>query len=327
MNRNSEGQRNIGVVLLNLGGPERLEDVEPFLFNLFSDRMIIRLGPAFMQKIIARMIARRRAPKSGQAYAKIGGGSPLGRITAEQAQALAKELSAHGSFRVSVAMRYWHPRAKEALTVLHNEGVQQIIALPLYPHYSIATTGSSVADLVEAGKSFSPGFEIATVESWPVQPRYIKALAATISRGAELFGSEKVQVVYSAHSLPVKFIQEGDPYVEHLKQTIKAVETIIGKEGKLCYQSRSGPVEWLSPSPPETLEQLAKEGCKNVLMVPISFVSDHVETLYEIDMLYRGMAEDLGMRLERSPSLNLEPEFISCLKELVMEKALQSGWM
>ena len=323
----SEDQRHIGVVLLNLGGPEKLEDVEPFLFNLFSDRMIIRLGPAFMQKIIARFIARRRAPKSARAYAKIGGGSPLGRITAEQAQALAQGLSALGSFKVSVAMRYWHPRAKEALTALHNEGVRQIIALPLYPHYSIATTGSSVDDLVKAGKSFSPAFEIATVDSWPVQPRYIKALAPTINKGAEFFGSENVQVVYSAHSLPVKFIQEGDPYVEHLKKTIKAVETITGKEGKLCYQSRSGPVEWLSPSPPETLEQLAGEGCKNVLMVPISFVSDHVETLYEIDMLYRGMAEDLGMRLERSPSLNLEPEFISALKELVMEKAEQTGWI
>ena len=327
MNRMSEDPRHIGVVLLNLGGPEKLEDVEQFLFNLFSDRMIIRLGPAFMQKIIARFIARRRAPKSAQAYAKIGGGSPLGRITSEQAQALAEELSALGRFKVSVAMRYWHPRAKEALTLLHKEGVRQIIALPLYPHYSIATTGSSVADLVKAGKSFSPAFEIASVDSWPVQPRYIKALAATINKGAEFFGSENVQVVYSAHSLPVKFIQEGDPYVEHLKQTIRAVEATTGKEGKLCYQSRSGPVEWLSPSPPETLEQLAGEGCKNVLMVPISFVSDHVETLYEIDMLYRGMAEDLGMRLERSPSLNLEPDFISALKELVMEKAEQTGWI
>ena len=327
MNRMSEEQKHIGVVLLNLGGPEKLEDVEPFLFNLFSDRMIIRLGPAFMQKIIARFIARRRAPKSAQAYAKIGGGSPLGRITAEQAQALSQELSSLGSFKVSVAMRYWHPRAIEALSVLHNEGVRQIIALPLYPHYSIATTGSSVDDLVKAGKSFSPAFEIASVDSWPVQPLYIKALAATINKGAEFFGSENVQVVYRAHSLPVKFIQEGDPYVDHLKQTIRAVEATTGKEGKLCYQSRSGPVEWLSPSPPETLEQLAGEGCKNVLMVPISFVSDHVETLYEIDMLYRGMAEDLGMRLERSPSLNLEPEFISALKELVMEKAEQTGWI
>ena len=320
-------QKNIGVILLNLGGPERLEDVEPFLFNLFCDRMIIRLGPPFMQKTIARFIARRRAPKSAQAYAKIGGGSPLGKITADQAKALDNQLSALGNFKVTVAMRYWHPRTQETLTALHNEGTKQIIALPLYPHYSIATTGSSVADLLEASRSFSPPFDIATIESWPVQPEYINALATTIKKGTALFGREEVQVVYSAHSLPVKFIQEGDPYVEHLKLTIGAVESITAMAGKLCFQSRSGPVEWISPSPPEMLEQLAKDGCKNVLMVPISFVSDHVETLYEIDMLYRDMARDLGMRLERSPSLNLEPEFINGLKELVLGKAKQTGWL
>ena len=327
MNRKTESQKRIGVVLLNLGGPERLEDVEPFLFNLFSDRMIIRLGPAFMQKTIARFIARRRAPKSAKAYAKIGGGSPLGRITADQAMALEKELADFGNFTVSIAMRYWYPRAQETLAALHDEDVQHIIALPLYPHYSLATTGSSVADLIEASQGFSPGFQVETVDSWPGQPNYISALAATIKKGATLFDGEDQQVVYSAHSLPVKLIQEGDPYVEHLQQTIKAVEAITGMPGKLCYQSRSGPVEWLSPSPPETLQQLAKEGCKNILMVPISFVSDHVETLYEIDMLYRDMAKDHGMRLERSPSLNLEPEFIKGLKELVLKKAKLAGWV
>lgn len=316
----------IAVVLLNLGGPERIEDVEPFLFNLFSDRMIIRLGPAFMQKIIARFISRRRAPKSSQAYAKIGGGSPLGRITKDQAEALEKELAGSGSFSVSVAMRYWHPRAGETLAQLHSKSIKRIIALPLYPHYSIATTGSSVADLVDASRTFSPPFEIAAIESWYLQPEYIAALAETIKQGTELFDGENMQVVYSAHSLPVKFIQEGDPYVDHLKQTIKAVEAITRMPGKLCYQSRSGPVEWLSPSPPETLEELAKEGCRNVLMVPISFVSDHVETLYEIDMLYRDMAHDLGIRLERSPSLNCSPGFIDALKKLVLNKASEMGW-
>jgi ferrochelatase len=315
------------VVLLNLGGPERLEDVEPFLYNLFSDRMIIRLGPPFMQKIIARFIARRRAPKSAEAYAKIGGGSPLGRITGEQAQALENELAAVGNFTVQVAMRYWKPRAGETLAELHRNTVHRIIALPLYPHYSIATTGSSVADLLEAGRAVSPALTIETIDSWQVQPRYIKALAGTIRHGAERFAGEQVQVVYSAHSLPVRFIQEGDPYVEHLQQTIKAVEDITAMKGILCFQSRSGPVEWLSPSPPETLEQLAKDGCRNVLMVPISFVSDHVETLYEIDMLYRDMAQDLGMRLERSPSLNTEPEFIAALKELSVDKARQLDWL
>jgi ferrochelatase len=327
MLQKTDSQDSIGVVLLNMGGPERLEDVEPFLFNLFSDRMIIRLGPSFMQKTIARFISRRRAPKSSQAYAKIGGGSPLGKITADQAKALEKELAGHGHFKVAVAMRYWHPGAKETLGQLHNESIKRIIALPLYPHCSIATTGSSVSDLVEAAGFFSPPFEIATIESWPVQPEYINALASTIIKGAELFEEEKVQVVYSAHSLPVKFIQEGDPYVEHLKLTIQAVESITTMPGKLCFQSRSGPVEWLSPSPPEMLEQLAKEGCKNVLMVPISFVSDHVETLYEIDMLYREMAQDLGIRMARTPSLNCMPEFIDSLKELVLKKTREQGWL
>ncbi|MBW2467052.1 MAG: ferrochelatase [Deltaproteobacteria bacterium] len=316
----------IAVVLLNLGGPEGLEDVEPFLYNLFSDRMIIRLGPAFMQKIIARLISWRRAPKSSKAYAKIGGGSPLGRITAEQAEALEKELASSESFKVYVAMRYWHPTAQETLTQLQKEGIKRVIALPLYPHYSRATTGSSTADLAQASRSFLPAFEISTIESWPVQPEYISALATTIKRGAEQFGGIKPQVVYSAHSLPVKFIEEGDPYVEHLKQTIHAVESITAMEGILCFQSRSGPVEWLSPSPPDVLEKLAKNGCKNVLMVPISFVSDHVETLYEIDMLYHDMARDLEIRLVRTESLNCMPEFIEALKELVLKKTKELRW-
>jgi len=326
MSQKNNSQENIAVILLNLGGPERLEDVEPFLFNLFSDRLIIRLGPAFMQKTIARFISRRRAPKSSQAYARIGGGSPLGKITADQAKALEKELAGSGLFKVTVAMRYWQPRAEETLAQLQNDGIKRIIALPLYPHYSIATTGSSVSDLFKANRLCSPPFEIETIESWPVQPEYINALATNIKKGAELFTGEEMQVVYSAHSLPVKFIKEGDPYVEHLKQTIQAVESLTAMPGRLCYQSRSGPVEWLSPSPPVILEQLAKEGCKNVLMVPISFVSDHVETLYEIDMLYREMAQNLGIRMERTDSLNCMPEFIDSLKELVLKKTRELEW-
>ena len=303
-----------------------MEDVEHFLYNLFSDRMIIRLGPAFMQKIIARFISWRRAPKSSQAYAKIGGGSPLGRITADQAEALTKKLASSGPFKVYVAMRYWHPAARETLRQLQKDGIKRVIALPLYPHYSRATTGSSTADLAQASRSFLPAFEISTIESWPVQPEYINALAKTIKNGVALFDGVKPQVVYSAHSLPVKFIEEGDPYVEHLKQTIQAVESITAMKGMLCFQSRSGPVEWLSPSPPDILEKLAENGCRNVLMVPISFVSDHVETLYEVDMLYHDMARDLGIRLERTESLNCMDEFIDALKELVLKKTRELGW-
>jgi ferrochelatase len=324
---NSNGsEQTIGVVLLNMGGPEKLEDVEPFLFNLFSDRLIIRLGPAFLQKPIARFIARKRAPKSSRTYELIGGGSPLGKTTADQAAALEKLLVSDGSYKVTVAMRYWHPRAEQTLKDLQLIGVSKIIALPLYPHYSIATNGSSLEDLRKANFATLSPCEIAEIQSWQTQPLYIGALAEGIRQTLDVFDSKKVQVVYSAHSLPVKFIKEGDPYVEHLKETIHAVEKITNAPGKICYQSRSGPVEWLTPSTPEMLEQLAREGCKNILMVPISFVSDHVETLYEVDMLYKDMAENLGMRLERAPSLNLNPKFIEALKELVLEKIAQQGW-
>jgi ferrochelatase len=308
----------IGVVLLNLGGPERLEDVEPFLINLFSDRQIIRLGPWFLQKPIARWIAKRRAPKSSQAYRLIGGGSPLLRITTEQGRALEKVLAQNGSFRVFTAMRYWHPFALETLRELHNAGIRRVVALSLYPHYSIATSGSSIDDLKKEASSF-PDIEIVEIPSWPDQPSYVECLAENILSGIDEFHGEDVQVVYSAHSLPVKFIENGDPYLKHLDKTITAIEEKTDKKGKLCFQSRSGPVKWLSPSTPEMLEQLAGAGCRRVLMVPISFVSDHVETLYEIDIQYRELAESLGMELKRARSLNVQPAFIRCLKELVLD--------
>ncbi len=312
-------QKQTGVILLNMGGPEKLDDVRPFLYNLFSDREIIRLGPAFLQKPIAWMIARKRAPKSRQIYDKIGGRSPLADITGQQGEALNRALAPHGNFTVDFAMRYWKPTAFEILSRFKQKSITDIIALTLYPHYSRATTGSSIKHLKQANRAMNSIFTISEIDSWPSQPLYIDCLAENIRKGVELFGNEPVQIVYSAHSLPVSFIEEGDPYVDHLKQTIAAIEAITGKPGRLCYQSRSGPVEWLSPSTPEMIEQLAGEGCKNILMIPISFVSDHVETLYEINMQYREQARDLGMRLEPSESLNCNPIFIECLKELVLE--------
>ncbi len=317
----SSSQAPITVLLLNLGGPETLADVEPFLFNLFSDRKIIRLGPAFLQKFIARRIARKRAPKSMESYRLIGGGSPLAAITGQQAAALERRLAAHGSFQVKMVMRYWSPRAAEVLAGLHTAGQRRVVALPLYPHYSVATTGSSLDDLRSAAARFTPDFSVREIEAWPSQPRYIGALADTIRQGLARFGNEPVTLLYSAHSLPVKFIEEGDPYVDHLHETIAAVEAITGVKGRLCYQSRSGPVEWLAPSTPEMLETVAGEGCRNLLVVPISFVSDHVETLYELDIQYRDLASTLGMRLERTDSLNTRPDFIEALAELTLEAA------
>lgn len=315
-----EGSPKIGVVLLNMGGPTSLADVEPFLLNLFADREIIRLSPfSWLQKIIARRIVKKRAPKSRKAYSLIGGGSPLARITAEQAQALAGCLAGCGDFMVRCAMRYWHPLAAETLAEFAQAGVRQLLALPLYPHYSRATTGSSLNDLKRWAAGFNPAFTINEISAWPDQPEYLTALADTITASAQKFTGEEFTVVYSAHSLPVSFIEDGDPYLDHIKRTITGVLKITGRSGQLCFQSRSGPVRWLEPSTPDILRQLAARGVKNVLMVPISFVSDHVETLYEIDIEYHDLAQTLGIRLVRPPALNTHPQLIAALARLVLQ--------
>lgn len=309
----------VGVVLLNMGGPDTLEEVRPFLFNLFSDREIIPLGPPFMQKLLAWLIAKRRAPKSIETYKKIGGGSPLKATTIEQALALEQALRQHGDFYVTISMRYWPPYSPEALDYLISQGVDKIIALTLYPHYSRATTGSSLTHLRKTHAQKKISVPLVEISSWPEQPLYVETIANNILEGLQSFGTDKVEVIYSAHSLPVSFIESGDPYVQHTEQTIAAIEKITKKQGRLCFQSRSGPVEWLSPSTPDMLVTLAQEGIKNVLMVPISFVSDHVETLYEIDMLYKEQAATLGIRLLSSRSLNTQPTFIAGLKDLILE--------
>ena len=309
-----------GVILLNMGGPDTLDNVRPFLFNLFSDRDIIPLGPAFLQKFLAAIIARRRAPKSRAIYAQIGGGSPLKDISSRQAKALQSVLSEDGDYIVTIAMRYWPPFADQAIQELLRAGVNRLTALTLYPHYSKATTGSSLAHLQRCLQRLAPELPLTCISSWPTQSQYIAAVAENILQGLRSFSSQPVQIVYSAHSLPVSFIKGGDPYVEHIEQTIKAIEAITGQIGRLCYQSRSGPVEWLSPSTPEMIETLADEGCKNILMVPISFVSDHVETLYEINVLYRDQAAKRGMRLNASLSLNTNPQFIEGLRSLVLQE-------
>jgi ferrochelatase len=215
-------------------------------------------------------------------------------------------------------MRYWHPRAAEALGEMVANQVSRIVALPLYPHYSRATTGSSLADLEQTRRKLGISIPITPIQSWPVEPLYIRCLADRINEGLAGFKGKEVRLLYSAHSLPVSFIKEGDPYVGHLEQTIAALERLTGREGRLCYQSRSGPVEWLGPSTPDTIRETAAEGFANILVVPLSFVSDHVETLYEIDIEYRDLAASLGLRLASTRGLNADPVFIAALRRLVL---------
>ncbi|MGI9536933.1 MAG: ferrochelatase [Desulfocapsaceae bacterium] len=313
-----------GVLLLNMGGPEKPQDIRPFLYNIFSDREIIRLGPSLLQKPLAWLIARKRAPKSEKTYGRIGGGSPISKITRAQQQALQNRLNGEGEFVVATAMRYWHPTTEEALRSLRETPIDRLLALSLYPHFSCATSGSSLNELKRCLLKNPIGGDLIEVGSWPDHPGYISCLADKITQGLQLFGNDPVQVVYSAHSLPVSFIDEGDPYVDHLQRTIAAVEVITGVRGRICYQSRSGPVEWLSPSTPETIIRLGDEGCTNVLMVPISFVSDHVETLVEINMEYRELAAECGIRLETTESFNDDPDFIEALKDIVLQALIKA---
>ena len=331
-----------GVLLLNLGGPDSLRAVKPFLFNLFSDREIIRLGPSFLQKPIAYLISSLRAKKTEEAYALIGGKSPISDITFAQAEALESVLNKVNDSRisdipegltVSVAMRYWHPLIEEMVPELYARGIRRLIVLSLYPQYSVATTGSSLNKLRAVTAKY--GIEIFSILSWFDHPLYIDALVHSIQEGLEVFGNtlsgagdraSDLHVLFSAHSLPVKFIEEGDPYVDQIQGTIDAIVKKIDIRWSLSYQSKSGPVQWLGPSTDKMIEELAARGMRNVLAVPISFVSDHIETLYEIDILYKGMAEKLGMRLERVKSLNTSPLFVSALKEIVIQGMKEAGW-
>jgi len=306
------------VLLLQMGGPDSLDAVEPFLVNLFSDRDIIRIGPAFLQPLIARVIARRRAPKVLKNYREIGGKSPLRELTDAQARALEEVLGA--DYRCFVAMRYWKPSTMEALAAIRREGLRKVVALSLYPHYSRATTGSSLNELQRVLNAAGVSFDVTIVDRFYDHPRYIEALAEKIREGLEQFHPlAEVQILFSAHSLPQSFIDEGDPYLAHVEETVRLVMERFGEiTYHLAFQSRAGPVKWLEPATDEMLAHLAAHGVKNLLMVPISFVSDHIETLHEVDIEYAETAFKLGYsKFCRTPSLNTTPAFIDCLADLV----------
>lgn len=325
-----------GLVLLNMGGPDSPEAVRPFLYNLFSDRDIIRLGPWFLQRPLAWWIAKKRAPKSEAAYRLIGGKSPLATITEAQAKAVQKELGNKGvNIIAATGMRYWAPRTPDTLYSLKKNDVSRVIGLSLYPHYSRATSGSSIKDFNTAAGIL--GLDSYIIDSFPDYQPYIDALAECIKDGLkDIFKTKKdisaddlhedFALVYSAHSLPKCFIDDGDPYVDHLQRTIVALQKKTGIKGELSFQSRSGPVKWLEPATDLVLSRLSEAGKRYILVLPISFVSDHIETLYEIDILYKEALTAKGIKLFRTPSLNTRPAFIRALSGLVQKGLKEAGW-
>lgn len=319
-------QEKIGVLLLNLGGPETLDDVRPFLFNLFSDPDIIRLPFRFLQKPIARLISNRRHKKSGGYYAQIGGGSPLRKITDEQAQALETEIRARGlDARVYVAMRYWHPFTEEALAEIERDGITRLIVLPLYPQFSISTTGSSLNRMNELVKGNGlAALRTSVICTWQNDDQYIRALAGMIKEELAKFSNQSVQgthIIFSAHSVPVSYVEKyGDPYLRYTEETLRLLMSHIGADRPhmLAFQSKVGPVKWLEPSTDTAIRKLAAEGVSQMLLVPVSFVSEHIETLYELDILYRNVADEVGVKeYRRVPALNCQPDFIAALASLV----------
>jgi ferrochelatase len=319
-------EERIGVLLFNLGGPDTLDDVRPFLFNLFSDPDIIRLPIRAMQKPLAWLISATRYRKSRGYYEKIGGGSPPRRITDEQARALENALALLDTdARVYVGMRYWKPFIEEAIEEMRRDQINHLVVLPLYPQFSISTTGSSINRMKEILNENNHRFEsISIIESWQKDARYIAALARTVSEELEKFPDpSRAHIVFSAHSVPVSYIEEGDPYLEHTQETVRGVMEIIGSDRPhtLSFQSKVGPVKWLEPSTDQTLRRLAREGADQLLLVPVSFVSEHIETLYELDILYRDVAKAIGLaHYRRATALNCREDFIEAIAHLVKEK-------
>lgn len=307
------------VLLLQMGGPDSLDAIKPFLLNLFTDREIIKLGPSWLQPLLARIIVQKRLSHVEENYSQIGGRSPLRELTEQQAASLEQALGEE--YRCFVAMRYWKPSTLESLAEIRRAGISDITALSLYPHFSRATTGSSIKELERILAESGVRFTVRYVKSFHDDPLYIEALTERIREGLNQFHPlADVELLFSAHSLPQSFIDEGDPYLAHIEETVRLVMQNFDIPHHLAFQSRAGPVKWLEPSTDDMLQRLAAEGVKNLLVVPLSFVSDHIETLHEIDIEYSRKAWELGIaRFERVPSLNSSPKFVECLASLVRQ--------
>jgi len=322
-----------GIVMMNLGGPATLDDVEPFLLELFADREIIQLP---LQRWLGPFIARRRTPKVRNLYANIGGGSPILRYTEAQGKGMVARLDRispeTAPHKFYVAFRYTHPGSDDALRAMHADGVERAVAFTQYPQFSCSTTGSSLNELWRAaGRSgLRHAFEWSVIDRWPVHPGFIDAMTETVRDGLgqfEVADREKVLILFSAHSLPLDVIDRGDSYPQEVGASVQRVVDQLGGSLPyiLAYQSDVGPVRWLGPSTEQVLRRLGARGHKHVLVVPIAFTSDHIETLSELDLEYGEVAHEAGItHYKRAPALNERPLFLDGLAQIVRDH-LTSG--
>jgi protoporphyrin/coproporphyrin ferrochelatase len=311
------GVAKTAIILLNLGGPDRLEAIQPFLFNLFNDKAIIAL-PQPARWFLAKLIARRRSPLARTIYGKIGGSSPLLENTIAQAKALEDRLGEN--HRCFVTMRHWHPRAAETAAEVAAWRPNRMVIMPLYPQYSTTTTASSLADWYRAAAAVGLDAPTSAICCFPRDPGLIAAAAALVRDTLEFIPrGVRFRMLFSAHGLPKKIVEGGDPYQWQVEETVGALRAALalpGLDSVICYQSRVGPLAWIGPSTDEEIRRAAGEGL-GIVVVPVAFVSEHSETLVELDIEYRHLAEKAGSPgYWRVPTVGTHPAFIDGLSRL-----------
>ena len=322
-------KKKVGIVLFQLGGPDSLQAVEPFLLNLFLDPDIIPLGPlGILRRPIAKLISSRRCIPVAGKYAEIGRRSPIGLLTERQRTRLLAAVSPYIDPVAVTAMRYWHPLTSEAVEALRGAGpLDEVVLLPLYPHFSYATTLSSLKEWRRVYGPQNGNVKEHTVGQFYDHPLYIQAVTQRIGSVLRQFAdSSRIHLVFSAHGLPMSLVEKGDPYPKQIETTVRLVCELGEKlypawprTHLLCYQSRVGPAKWLEPPLTGTIERLGHEGVKEMLVVPISFVTEHIETLHEINIEARAEAAKVGVTTFRMmPAVGDSPLFIGALKDLVL---------
>ena len=311
------------VILFNLGGPDKLENVEPFLFNLFNDQAILNL-PSILRYPLAKLISNRRAPIAKKIYEELGGSSPILKLTEEQSKALELKLNKddeNSEYRCFIVMRCWHPRAEEVVNDVKNFHPDEIILMPLYPQYSAATTGSSIKEWKDICKKNNLNIKTSTICCYPTDENFVQAHKKEIVK--KIFNLENFKLIFSAHGLPEKNIKKGDPYQWQVEQSVNKIIESLNIENLdwiLSYQSRVGPLTWIGPSTENIIVENSKLG-KHIVLVPIAFVSEHSETLVELDIEYKQLASANGCKdYTRVPALGINEDFIKAMSELIINK-------
>ncbi|MBA1339994.1 MAG: ferrochelatase [Pelagibacterales bacterium] len=311
------------VILFNLGGPDKLESVEPFLFNLFNDPAILNL-PIFFRYPLAKLISKKRTPIAKEIYKELGGASPILQLTEDQSSALEKKLNQSqiiDRYKCFVVMRCWHPRASEVIKNIQLYNPNEVILLPLYPQYSSATSGSSIREWKDVCKKNNYNVKTSTICCYPTDINFINAHTNLIKK--KIKNLKNFKLIFSAHGLPEKNIKKGDPYQWQIEQSVNKIVKNLSYENlnwTLSYQSRVGPLKWIGPSTDNIIVENSKIG-KHIVLVPIAFVSEHSETLVELDIEYKKLAKDNGCKqYTRVPALGINSDFINAMSELIIKK-------